>query len=91
MPKRRDCAKFAIESSSDLNKVKSWAFALWSVAGLEMPLIVWGVESRRNILESRWHCGAAIQLTQVVVKVGYCVWYWYTKPVVVVVIVIICD
>ena len=39
MPMRRDCAKSVIESSSDLIKVTSWAFALWSVAGLEVPLL----------------------------------------------------
>ena len=52
---------------------------------------VWDVDSRRFILESGWHYGAAIPLWPVVVKVSYYVWYWYTKPVVVVVIVIICD
>jgi len=39
MPRRRDWAKSVIESNSDLNKVKSWAFTLWSVAGLDMPLL----------------------------------------------------
>jgi hypothetical protein len=39
MPRRRDCAKSVIESRSDLNRVKSWAFALWSVTGLRMPLL----------------------------------------------------
>ena len=39
MPKRRDCAKSVIDSISDLNRVKSWVFALWSVAGLEIPLL----------------------------------------------------
>ena len=39
MPKRRDCAKSVIESSSDLNRVKSWAFALWSLAGLEVHML----------------------------------------------------
>jgi hypothetical protein len=40
MPRRRDRAKSVIDSNGDLNKVKSWVFALWSVAGLEMPLLV---------------------------------------------------
>jgi hypothetical protein len=35
MPRRRKCAKTVIESSIDLNMVKSWAFALWSVAVLK--------------------------------------------------------
>ena len=39
MPRRRDCAKSVIESRSDLNRVKSWDFALWFVAGLKMPLL----------------------------------------------------
>ena len=39
MPRRRDCAKSVIESRSDLNMDKSWAFALWSVAGLKMSLL----------------------------------------------------
>ena len=39
MPRRRDCAKSVIESSSDLSRVKSGAFALWSVAVLEMPVL----------------------------------------------------
>jgi hypothetical protein len=38
MPRRRDCAKSVVEPSSDLNRVKSWAFALLFVAGLEVPL-----------------------------------------------------
>ena len=41
---------------------------------------VWDVDSRRFILESRWHCGAVIPLSQVVVKVNYCVWYWPFIP-----------
>ena len=52
---------------------------------------VWGVDSRGFILESGWHFGAAIPLSQVVVKVSYCVWYMDAESVVVVVIVIICD
>ena len=50
---------------------------------------VWGVDSRRFIMESGWHFGAAIPPSQVVVKVSYCVWYWDAEPVVVVVTVII--
>ena len=33
MPRRRDCAKSVIEFRIDFNRLKSWAFALWSVAG----------------------------------------------------------
>jgi hypothetical protein len=51
----------------------------------------WGVVSRGFIMESGWHYGAAIPLSQVVVKVSYCVWYWDVEPAVVVVNVIICD
>jgi len=39
MSRRRDCAKSVIDSSSDLNRVKSWSFALCSVAGLEVPML----------------------------------------------------
>ena len=39
MPMRRDCAKSVKESSNDLNRMESWALALWSVAGLVMPLL----------------------------------------------------
>ncbi len=39
MRRRRDCAKSVIESIRDLNRMKSWAFELWSVAGLKMPLL----------------------------------------------------
>ena len=56
--------------------------------------LLWGicdVDIRGLILESGWHCGAAIPLSQVVTKVSYCAWYWCTKPVVVVVIIVICD
>ena len=52
---------------------------------------VLSVDNWGFILESGWHSGAAIPLSKVVVKVSYCAWYGYTKPVVVVVIVIICD
>ena len=39
MPRRRDWDKSVIESSSDLNMVKSLAFAFWSVVGLDAPLL----------------------------------------------------
>ncbi len=37
--RRRDWAKFVIKSNNVLNMMKSLAFALWSVAGLETKLI----------------------------------------------------
>jgi len=52
---------------------------------------VWDVDIRGFILESWWHCGAAIPLSHVIMKVSYCVWYWDAETVVVVVILIICD
>jgi hypothetical protein len=52
---------------------------------------VWGVDSRGFILECGWFDGAAIPLSQVVVKVSDCVWYLGDEPVVIIVIVIICD
>ena len=52
---------------------------------------VWGVDSGRLILESWWHCRAAIPLSQVTMDMRYCVWYRYSEPVVGVISVIICD
>jgi hypothetical protein len=37
IPKRRDRAKSVSESINDLNRIKSWVLALWSVAGLVAP------------------------------------------------------
>jgi hypothetical protein len=57
MPRRRDCAKSIIESSSDLNRVKSWAFASWSVAGLEVPLLASDLSTNGRTVEKaavRW-------------------------------------
>ena len=39
MPRRRGWAKSVIESIIDLNRVKSWALALWSVAGVDAPML----------------------------------------------------
>jgi len=64
MPKRRDCAKSVIESRSDLNKVKSWAFALWSVAGLEMPMLARDLSTDGRTVEK-----AAVGLSRVLVRV----------------------
>jgi hypothetical protein len=58
MPRRRDCAKSVIESSSDLNRVKSWAIALlWSMAGLEMLLLARDLSTNDRTVEKavvRW-------------------------------------
>ncbi len=51
IPRKRDCAKSVIDSNSDLNRVKSWAFALWSVAGLEMPLLVRDLSTEGQTVE----------------------------------------
>ena len=64
MPRRRDCAKSVIDSSSDLNRVKSWAFALWSVAGLEMPLLVRDLSTDGRTVEK-----AAVRWSRVLVSV----------------------
>ena len=64
MPRRRDCAKSVIESSSDLNKMKSWAFALWSVAGLEMLML-----ARDLSTEGRTVGKAAVRESRVLVSV----------------------
>jgi hypothetical protein len=64
MPKRRDCAKSVIESRSDLNRVKSWAFALWSVAGLELLLMARDVSTEGRTVEK-----AAVRWSRVLVSV----------------------
>ena len=64
MPRRQDCAKSVIESRSDLNRVKSWAFVLWSVAGLEMPQL-----TRDLSVEDRTVEKAAVMWSRVLVSV----------------------
>ena len=64
MPRRRDRAKFVIESINDLNRVKSWAFALWSVAGLEMSLMVRDLSTDGRTVEK-----AAVRWSRVLVNV----------------------
>ena len=64
MPRRRDCAKSVIESRSDLNRMKSWAFALWSVAGLRMPLLARDRSTEGLTVES-----AAVRWSNVLVSV----------------------
>ena len=49
------------------------------------------MDSGGFILECGWLYGVAIPLSQVLVKVSECVWYWDAEPVVIIVIVIICD
>ncbi len=57
MPRRRDCAKSVTDSYNDLNRVKSCAFALWSVAGVEMPLLAHDLSTNGRTVEKaavRW-------------------------------------
>ncbi len=64
MTKRWDWAKSVIESSSDLNMVKSWAFALWSVAGQDAPLL-----ARDLSADGRTVKMAAVRWSRVLVSV----------------------
>ena len=64
MPRRRECAKSVIDASSDLNKVKSWAFASWSVAGLEMPMLARDLSTNGRTVEK-----AALRCSKVLVSV----------------------
>ena len=64
MLRRRDCAKSVIESKSDLNRMKSWAFALWSVAGLEMHLLARELSTEGRTVEK-----AAVMWSRVLVSV----------------------
>jgi len=64
IPRRRDCAKSVIDSSSDLNRVKSWTFALWSVARLEMHEMVRDLSTHGRTVEK-----AAVRLSRVLVSV----------------------
>ena len=64
MPKRRDWAKSIIESIRDLNMVKSWVFALWSVAELDMPLLVRDLSTDGRTVEK-----AAVRFFRVLVSV----------------------
>ena len=64
MSRKRDCAKSVIESNNNLNIVKSWAFALWSVAGLEMPMLARDLSTDGRTVEK-----AAVGLSRVLVRV----------------------
>jgi len=64
MPRRRDWAKSVIEAINDLNRVKSWAFALWSVAGLDAPLLARDLSTYGLAVEK-----AAVRLSRVLVSV----------------------
>jgi len=64
MPRRWDCAKSVIDSNSDLNMVKSWAFALWSTAGIEMLLLARDLSTKGRTVEK-----AAVRWTRVLVSV----------------------
>ena len=64
IPRRRDWAKSVIDSSSDLNRVKSWTFAVWSVSGLEMPLLARDLSTDGRTVEK-----AAVRWSSVLVSV----------------------
>jgi len=64
MHMRRDCAKSVIESRSDLIRMKSWGFALWSVAGLEMPLLARELSTEGRTVEK-----AAVRWSRVLISV----------------------
>ena len=58
MPRRWDWAKSVFESSTDLNRVKSWAFALRSMAGLDMPMLARDLSTDIRTVEKaavRWY------------------------------------
>jgi hypothetical protein len=65
MPRRRDYAKSVIESKRDLNRVKSWAFALWSVTGLRMPLLARDRSTEGLTVDEK----AAVRWSRVLVRV----------------------
>ena len=64
MLRRRDWAKSVIKSSSDLNMVKSWVFALRSMAGLDMPLLARDLSTDGRTVEK-----AAVRWSRVQVSV----------------------
>jgi hypothetical protein len=64
MPRRRDWAKSVIESNNDLNMVKSWAFALWSVAGLDALLLARDLSADGRTVEK-----AAVRWSRILVSV----------------------
>jgi hypothetical protein len=64
MPNRWDLAKSVIESSSDLNREKSWIMAMWSVAGLEAPLLAHDLSTVGRTLEK-----AAVRGSRVLMSV----------------------
>jgi hypothetical protein len=64
MPKRRDRAKSVSESSGDLNRLRSWALALWSGAGLEAALLARGPSSVGRSVEN-----AALRCSRILVSV----------------------
>ena len=39
MASRLDCAKSAMESNNDLNRMLSWALAVWSISGMRLNLL----------------------------------------------------
>jgi len=64
MPKRRDWAKSVSESNNDLNKEQSWLLALWSVAGLEAPMLARDLSTVGRTVEK-----ASVRWSRVLVSV----------------------
>jgi hypothetical protein len=64
MPRKGDWAKTIIESSNDLNRVKSRAFALRFIAGLHIQLLARDLSAYGRTLEK-----AAVRLFRVLVSV----------------------
>jgi hypothetical protein len=64
MPRRRDWAKSVIESNNDFSRVKSWVFELWSVAGLDAPLLARDLSIDGQTVEK-----AAVRWSRVLVSV----------------------
>ena len=64
MPKRRDWAKSVSESSNDLNKAWLGALALWSVAGMDVPLLAHDISTVGRTVET-----AAVRWSRVLVSV----------------------
>jgi hypothetical protein len=64
MPKSQDWARSVSESISDLNRKWSWVLALWSVAGLEAPLLSRDLSTVGRTVEK-----AAVRCSRVLVSV----------------------
>ena len=64
IPRRRDWAKSVIESNNDWNMVKPWAFALRSMAGMNMPVLARDLSTDGRTVEK-----ASVRLFRVLVGV----------------------